>query len=133
MTDILWVEDEADKIYGLVKPLEKDGHNITVAKDREDAFRKIKSDKIDLIILDLIIPSGTTPIRKELEPYEGIILLKNLKENNINIPIIILTVVNDEDVLNEARNFGATKILRKGALLPSELKKEVDEILGINK
>ncbi len=133
MADILWVEDEADKIYALVKPLEKDGHNITVTKDREDAFRKIKSDKIDLIIFDIIIPSGITPIRKELEPYEGIILLKNLKENNINIPIIILTVVNDEDVLNEARNFGAKKILIKGPLLPSELKKEVDEILGINK
>lgn len=130
MANILWVEDEADKIYELVRPLKNDRHNITVAKDREEAFNKIKFDKIDLIIFDIIIPSGVTPIKKDLEPYEGITLLKNLKENNINIPIIILTIVNDEDVLNEARNFGANKILRKGTLLPSELKKEVDEILG---
>lgn len=132
MANILWIEDEADKIGGLVRPLIKDGHNIIVALNKEDALKKINNHQIDLIILDIIIPDGDV-LKKDIESYVGIKLLEIFRKNNANVPIIVLTVVNDENTLNEIRNYGVTKILKKGAYLPSNLRSEIYDTLGIIK
>lgn len=135
MASILWIEDETNKIGGLVRPLQQDGHDIFIAEDEEDALNKIKTiSKIDLIILDLIIPEGGKHWKKDIEEYVGLNLLRQLIDiEKINIPIIVLSVVDDEEALEKVREMGITKILRKGSYLPSTLRKEVYEVLGIIK
>jgi two-component system, OmpR family, alkaline phosphatase synthesis response regulator PhoP len=132
MATILWVEDEAVQIGGLVRPLKNDKHNIIVALDKKDALQKLKNNEPDLIILDLIIPAGIdNPQKRTIEPYEGMLFLEEAKRISPNVPVIVLTIVSDQEVLDSVRKLGADKILRKGSYLPSDLRKEVYALLGL--
>ena len=80
MARILWIEDEAQKINGLVRPLIKDNHIIEIANDKKDALFKLNKFKYDLILLDIIIPEGVDGLPERIDPYEGFNLLIKIKE-----------------------------------------------------
>lgn len=127
---ILWVEDEAKRIDGLVRPLKNDGHEIIIAENEKDALIKLGNNKFDLIILDIIIPTGEKDTQKFI-PYVGMRLLeKILIEMKLGTPIIVLSVVGDPEIIKKALEMGVKKFLIKGAFRPSNLKKEVYETLG---
>ena len=129
---ILWIEDDATELMGLVKPLEKDGHKIVVAEDEIKALEIIDKFNFDLILFDIIIPSG---IKGNIgnEYFVGLRLLRKLIfEMNIKTPIIVLSVVRDQEMINEISNLGVKKILQKGAFLPSKLKEEINDTLFEN-
>ena len=67
------------------------------ASNGEDAFDIIKNnkDKIDTIILDLVMPKR-----------DGIFLLEQLVKNNIFINTIVITSFSSEDVLRKVSNYG---------------------------
>lgn len=127
---ILWLEDDADKLMGLVRPLEKDGHKIIVTYNEVEALEKIEKYNFDLILLDIIIPTGVKDDKGDI-PFVGMELLKIIKEKQINTPILVLTVVRHKDMIDEMYNLGATKVLEKGACLPTKLKEEIYEILEL--
>lgn len=129
---ILWIEDDAIKLRGLIKPLEKDGHTILIAEDLTEALKLIENFDFNLIIVDLIIPMG---VRNDMgnDNFVGLKLIKILKETKISTPIMVLSVVNDSMIHDEIRKMGVNKIFQKGSLLPSLLKKEIYDFLGIEK
>ena len=139
MAQILWIEDEATKLKGLVRPLERSGDVVTFALSKREAFALCESNHYDLIILDLIIPSGSDePTRNQIpnvqdfegEEYEGVKFLCELRASGKGgIPILVLSVVDDEETLDEVKAMGVNKVLRKGSYLPSDLKIEVDSLL----
>jgi DNA-binding response OmpR family regulator len=54
---ILWIEDDFYHVRGLVKPLEKDGYKITIARSVIEAKEHlINWQDFSAILLDLIIP-----------------------------------------------------------------------------
>lgn len=84
---ILIVEDEKD-IRDLVQlHLEKAGFETSLARDGQEAFRKIQSSKPDLIVLDLMLP--------EMDGKELTKLLK-AREDTKQIPIVMLTAKTEE-------------------------------------
>lgn len=122
---ILWIEDDADLLMGLIRPLKKDGHEIIVAKDEKEALETIRKTDFDLIILDIIIPTGVKGDKGGVH-FIGVRLLeKLLVDLNIKTPIIVLSVVRDPDMIEEMYAMGAKKVLPKAAYLPSKLKEEV--------
>ena len=128
---ILWIEDDADLLMGLVRPLKKDGHEIIVAKDEQEALETIEKSAFDLILLDLIIPTGVKGDAGDV-PFVGLRLLKKLSiDMKIKTPIIVLSVVRDPMIIQDVNDFGAKEVLPKGAYLPSKLKEKVYEVLGI--
>jgi len=127
---ILWIEDDADMLMGLVRPLEKDGHEIIVAMDEIEALEKIKENKFDLILFDIIIPTGVKEDPGDV-PFVGMELLKKLKDMNITTPIIVLSVMRNKKMINKMYEMGVKKVLPKGAYLPSKLKKEIYDVLGL--
>ena len=129
---ILWVEDEADLLMGLVRPLEKDGHEIIVAKDEKEALKTIKKLDFDLIILDIIIPAGIKGDRGDVHFIGMRLLEKLLVDLNIKIPIIVLSVVCDPEMIAKMYKMGVEKVLPKGAYLPSKLKETVYAALGVS-
>lgn len=139
MAKILWIEDEATKLKGLVRPLERCGDILTFAFSKQDALELCKSNDYDLIILDLIIPDGGDELLRkpnsniqnfEEEEYQGVNFLIELSLMGKRcIPVLVLSVVDDEDTINEVIRMGVIKVLRKGAYFPSDLKKEVDLLL----
>lgn len=132
MARILWVEDEAQKINGLVRPLIKDNHIIEIANDKKEALFKLNKFKYDLILLDIIIPEGVDGLPERIDPYEGLNLLIKIKELfDDTLPILVLSVVNDKEIINKIREIGVSMMLKKGTLLPSILKKHIYDILGL--
>lgn len=129
---ILWVEDDADLLMGLVKPLEKDGHEIIVAKDEKEALEKIGRFDFDLILFDVIIPTGVKGDMGGIN-FVGMRLLKKLlKEIKVDAPIIVLSVVGNPAMISEMYEMGVKKVLPKAVYLPSKLREEVYGTLGVH-
>jgi CheY-like chemotaxis protein len=129
---ILWIEDEPFQLDGMMRPLKKDGYEITTAIDAFDAYELLKEKKFDLIVLDVLIPIGkkTGANFKNAHVLIGIELLKKLKDKGINLPpIILFSVIDLSGEIENWREYNVKKILVKHNYLPSQLKKDVEEIL----
>lgn len=84
---ILAVDDEEDIIELLSYNLVKEGFDVSSALSGEETLVKIRQDKFDLVILDLMLPG-----------IQGIELCRILKNDPAtkNLPIIMLTAKGDE-------------------------------------
>lgn len=87
MKNILVIDDEADIVELISYNLKKEGFSVDYAYDGEAALKKIKSNKYDLIILDLMLPG-----------IQGLELCKIIRgiPNTSNLPIIMLTAKGEE-------------------------------------
>jgi CheY-like chemotaxis protein len=85
--NILIVDDEKNIRDLLKQELEYVGYNTIEAVDGIDAIEKIKKNNIDLIILDVMMP--------ELNGFDVASTLRS-DPATISIPIIILTIVEDQ-------------------------------------
>jgi DNA-binding response OmpR family regulator len=79
---ILVVEDELELIKAMQIRLEQAGYEVLIASDGQQALDKIHKEKVDLIILDLMIP--------KIDGYKVCRLLKFDKKYK-QIPIIMLS------------------------------------------
>lgn len=128
---ILWIDDDADLLNGLVRPLKKDGYKIIVAKNEKEALERIEEFDFVLILSEIIIPTGTKGSAKN-PPFAGMRLLKTLLvDMKIKTPIIVLSIVSDEKMMGDMLDMGVKKILQKGEYLPAKLKKEVYKVMGV--
>ncbi|HOC31016.1 MAG: response regulator [Armatimonadetes bacterium] len=90
MAKILAVDDERNIARLVQVNLERQGHQVTVAYDGEEALQKVAQEKFDLIVCDVMMP------RKD-----GFQVLNELKANpaTAEIPVIMLTAkAQDADV-----------------------------------
>ncbi len=95
MAKILLIEDD-QRIRELVcEHLASEGHSVSSESTGMQGLQKATSEKPDLIILDLGLPD-----------LEGIDLLKMLRSVN-NIPVLVLTAREEEDVVLAAFDGGA--------------------------
>lgn len=76
---ILIVDDEPIILKGLRFSLEQEGYKIIEAMDGEDALAKFSKGNIDMILLDVMLPS-----------ISGIEVCQRIRENS-DVPIIMLT------------------------------------------
>lgn len=76
---ILVADDEAEIRDVLRLYLEKDGYEVTEAADGVEAMEKLRKEKPDLAILDIMMPG-----------LDGYRVLRNIREDN-NIPVIMLS------------------------------------------
>lgn len=99
---ILVVEDEY-KLADLIKTrLKKENYSVDISLDGEDGLYKILENIYDLIILDVMLPKK-----------DGFEILKELKNNNINSDIIMLTARTSLDDKLEGFDGGADDYLTK--------------------
>lgn len=101
---LLVVDDERDFVDVISERLGAKGFDILRAFDGKEGFDKARSEKPDLIILDITMP--------EMNGYD---VCKNLKldENFKNIPIIILTVRFEPNDIVFGKTVGADAYLSK--------------------
>lgn len=130
---ILWIEYEANKLVALVKPLVEDGNEITIARNEKEALLKLENNKFDLIILDLIIPTGEKG-GVQLKDYVGVHLLETvLIKMKISTPVIVFSVLRSPDITKKVMDMGVKKFLIKGDFPAGAFAKEVYQTLGITK
>ncbi len=128
MKTIAWIEDDAYIIYDLIKPLEKAGYKIERFGTKAEVLRNVATIKdCDAIIMDVILPPGEECALEE--SYGGVSVLRSLRsEHNVNIPIVVCTVVRSPDVHRQLKDLGVSEILLK-PVLPSKLKEAVERVL----
>ena len=84
MAKVLVVEDEQSLREALVFFLEKEGHEVLVAVDGEEAIRVFDNSGADIILLDLMLPK-----------IDGNQVCKQIRQSS-NVPIIMLTAKDSE-------------------------------------
>ncbi len=89
---ILWADDEIDMLKPHLFFLEKKGYNVITVTNGHDALDEVKSQNdIDVIFLDESMPGIT-----------GIETLSEIKKINKNIPIVMITKNEAENLMEEA-------------------------------
>ncbi|MCU0665499.1 MAG: response regulator [Candidatus Omnitrophica bacterium] len=104
MAKILIIEDEVDVNAVLSKRLHAAGFQVLAALDAYQGLSSSIKERPDLIILDLMIPSGG-----------GISVLKNLKlsSQTMSIPVVILSGMSDPQYKDIAKQEGAEVYVEK--------------------
>lgn len=121
MKKILFIEDEAALQKTFSDVLTQEGFKVLNALDGEQGLRIAKSEKPDLILLDLILPK-----------IHGFEVLKILKEDSAtkDIPIIVLTNLESTSDVERAIELGATTYLVKANYDLEDVIKKVKNALG---
>ncbi len=118
---ILIVEDEQvlNEAYELI--LKKEGYDVNVAYDGEQALEMLKEFSPDLILLDLRMPkvSGIEFLTK----YE-------LPKKHPEVKVIVFSNLDTEKEIDQAYSLGAHKYMLKAWASPKELVKLVHGEIG---
>lgn len=83
--NILVVDDEMSIVTLLSFNLEKAGYNVYTASDGKEALSVTQTEKIDLVVLDLMLPE-----------MDGMEVCRSMRESGIQVPILMLTAKDDE-------------------------------------
>ena len=82
--NILIVEDEKEIREGVSEYLSEVGYNVISAEDGMQAIELFKNNKIDLVILDIMLPKAN-----------GFVVLNKIRQES-NVPVIMLTAMSDD-------------------------------------
>jgi CheY-like chemotaxis protein len=100
--DILVVDDEQEIRNMICNFLSIKGYNVASAGSGEEALIKIKTSKPQLVLCDIRMPG-----------MDGLMVLKKILEIDPSIKVVMLSAIQDEDVLTEASKEGAVDYLIK--------------------
>lgn len=101
MITVLVVEDDYNTRLLTEKQLNK-YYNVMTCNDGEQALDIIYTKKVDVVVADLMMPK-----------MDGFELIKSLRENKNNIPIILLTAKTDIEDKTKGFEYGADDYLTK--------------------
>ncbi len=104
---ILLVEDDYALAMGTEYTLRAEGYEIRHAKNLAEARKTVTADgaseeRVNLILLDVMLPDGS-----------GFDFLEELREKQIEIPVIFLTAVGDEANIVRGLDLGADDYVTK--------------------
>lgn len=117
---ILLIEDE-DYIRDLYKrQLDLAGFLTDGFADGKSGLSAIQQNVYDLVLLDIMLPG-----------INGLEILKEIKHNVMtkNIPVVLLTNLGQEVIIEEAFKLGAEGYLIKASVTPDQIIQEVKNIL----
>ena len=129
MQKILIIEDDPATILGLEDSLKEESFEVTSASSGRIGYEKALSGEYDFIILDLMLPEKN-----------GVDICKDLRTNDVNTPILMLTGKKEEIDEIVGLEIGADDYMTKPfsvrkvvahvkAILrrPKEIKSDIDE------
>jgi DNA-binding response OmpR family regulator len=82
---ILVVEDDAAVARSLTQGLEREGYSVAWASTAAEAVQRAQKDNPRLVLLDVRLPDGS-----------GFDVCRSIREKGLRMPVIILTVQDDE-------------------------------------
>lgn len=102
METILIVEDKETMADMLEETLKAEGFSTVVARDGAEGIKKLKEEKIGLVLTDLKLPKK-----------DGIEVLKAAKEENSLMPVIVMTAYGSVETAVSAMKEGAFDFITK--------------------
>ena len=114
---ILIIDDDVLLLEMLERVLREYGYEILITSEAEEGLKILEEEKIDLILLDVILPKTN-----------GFTLFKKIREFDFNEPIIFLSGRNDVDDKVKGLELGADDYITKPFEM-KELKARVERVL----
>jgi YesN/AraC family two-component response regulator len=121
MKKTILVVDDTENIHESIKAILEDEYSIISAVNVKQAKRLLKNNKVDLIILDILMPE-----------IDGLEFLPEIKKQYPDIPVLIITAYGNENTIEKMLNIGYHNYCSKPFDL-DEFRDKVDIILKINK
>lgn len=91
IANILWVDDEIDSLKSQIMFLENKGYHVATKTNGFDGVEYIKDNIVDVVLLDETMPGIT-----------GLQVLQQMKEVNSNLPVVLITKNEAENLMDEA-------------------------------
>lgn len=113
MAKLLIVDDEIDIREFAKNFFKKRNIDVFTAGGGNEAFEIINKEVPDLVLLDV-----------RMEEYTGVELLRKIRGQGNNVKVIMVSGVEDEETINEAKGLGALGYIHKPLVL-EELEKIV--------
>lgn len=88
---ILWVDDEIELLKPQILFLREKGYNIIEASNGIDALEKCKEEILDIVFLDEQMPGRS-----------GLETLSDIKSVQPNVPIVMITKSEEENLMEDA-------------------------------
>ncbi|MBX3256559.1 MAG: response regulator transcription factor [Chitinophagaceae bacterium] len=101
-TKILYVEDEVFLAKIVKESLESRGYEVVLEMDGEDAVSQFNTCAPDICLLDIMLPNK-----------DGFTIAEEIRETNLEVPIIFLTAKTQTTDLVKGFNMGANDYIRK--------------------
>ncbi|HKM90615.1 MAG TPA: response regulator [Candidatus Acidoferrales bacterium] len=102
--NILVADDDPVQSRLLEKHLTGRGFKVQIAFDASTAWEKVQKERPDAILLDLLMPGGTGL---------GLLKKRNGSSSHRNLPVIVITAVEDPLVLRMVEQSGVVSIMPK--------------------
>ncbi len=118
MAKILVLDDVQDAVILVKKILTRQGHEVDIFTEEEDAINFVKNNSVDLAILDI-----------KLKKMSGIQVLAEIKKLQAEIKVIMLTGYPTIETAREAIELGAGEYCVK-PIDKQELEEKVAEVLA---
>jgi CheY-like chemotaxis protein len=99
---ILWVDDEIESLQSQILFLENKGYEVNSKTNGFDAIDFVKDNLVDVVLIDETMPGIT-----------GLETLAKIKEMNQQIPVVLITKNETENLMNEAIGSQITDYLIK--------------------
>ena len=120
---ILIIEDEQSLLDSYSEVLTNEGYNVVKATDGYKAIDLLKKNhaSIDLILLDLMMPG-----------IDGLEVLRTIKSDKTmygSAPVVVLTNMTSDKVIEETFDMGAVSYLVKSELDYKDLVSEVNKLM----
>ncbi len=118
---VLLIEDDLFIRDLYQRQLELAGYQTVACATALDALQKAGQQQFDIILLDIMLPD-----------MNGIDVLKKLQENPATktMPVVMLSNMGQDDIINEAKHLGAKKYLIKSLLTPDQILLEIEDVLS---
>ena len=117
---ILLAEDDKFISRAYKDGLERAGFDLVLASDGEEAVAKIKSEKPDLVLLDIIMPLKN-----------GFEVLEEIKKDPAvkDIPVIVLSNLGQDSDITKGHSLGAVDYLVKANFTMAEVVEKIKKYL----
>lgn len=118
--NILVVEDDKFLRELIVRKLGEEGYNTSEAVDGEEGAKKVKEERPDLVLLDLILPG-----------IDGFEVLAGIKQDpqTSSIPVIVLSNLGQTEDVEKGLKLGAVDYLVKAHFTPGEIVEKIKKAL----
>ncbi len=91
LSRILWVDDEIESLTSQILFLENKGYEVQTKTNGYDAVEYVKNNIVDVVLMDESMPG-----------ISGLQTLQQIKEINSNLPVVLITKNEAENLMDEA-------------------------------
>lgn len=106
---ILVVDDDPIVLASCERILGDGGHEVIEAKSVEEGLEALRSGRLDLLILDVIMPE-----------HDGFVMMDTVRRDRPDLPILVMSGYPTQEVMARGMGMGAVRFLSK-PFSPEEL------------